>query len=259
MNKHDRNESTPFSKYSEKGAYHWKAYYRHWSKANPMMRARYDIVADILTDHFSGQDAVGLDLGCGDGLLLNLLQRYFSHIIGVDLEQEGLLLAHQQLRRLPLQRFTLLHASGYHLPLANQSVDFVVALELIEHLDQPSLFIEEVKRVIRPRGLFVCTTPRRQSEEYNHITDKYHVHEYTGSELAQLLNLHFHNVMVKGFEPPWLKSLYLGHSGVKLIDSVTRLGLRMLATIRNPYRYALSQDADMNSSNQLVAVGMRPP
>ena len=48
---------------------------------------------------------------------------------------------------------------AHAIPLPDKSQDAVVAFNLIEHLHSPHIFVEEVKRVLRPQGRILITAP----------------------------------------------------------------------------------------------------
>jgi SAM-dependent methyltransferase len=52
---------------------------------------------------------------------------------------------------------------GWSLPLADGSVDVLLSLEVIEHLHDPDLLLDEARRVLRPGGALVLSTPRLDS------------------------------------------------------------------------------------------------
>jgi SAM-dependent methyltransferase len=52
------------------------------------------------------------------------------------------------------------------LPLAEQSVDIVVAGEVLEHVSQSRRFLKEVHRVLRPHGILVLSVPNIVSLKY---------------------------------------------------------------------------------------------
>jgi SAM-dependent methyltransferase len=49
------------------------------------------------------------------------------------------------------------------LPLENDSVDIMLCTEVVEHLEHPEMLLREVKRVIRPDGFLILTTPNEPS------------------------------------------------------------------------------------------------
>jgi 3' terminal RNA ribose 2'-O-methyltransferase Hen1 len=113
-----------------------------------------------------------LDLGCGEGRLLEMLlsDRQFSEIVGMDVSLASLDRARRRLRleRLPplvAERLTLLHGSLLYRDRRLEGFDAAAVVEVIEHLDAPRLaaFERTLFGLARP-GTVVVTTPNR---EYN--------------------------------------------------------------------------------------------
>lgn len=93
--------------------------------------------------------AILLDLGCGGGLLAPHVRGY-RHV-GVDLVESALVLAADH-GVLPVR------ADVRALPVADSSVDVVVAGEIFEHVDKVEKVISEIARVLRPGGVLVFDT-----------------------------------------------------------------------------------------------------
>ncbi|MFP4145903.1 MAG: class I SAM-dependent methyltransferase [Phycisphaeraceae bacterium] len=51
------------------------------------------------------------------------------------------------------------HATSYRLPFRDRSFDWVVAIDVHEHIERPAAFTREIERVVRPGGRVVLTTP----------------------------------------------------------------------------------------------------
>ncbi|CAN5724011.1 hypothetical protein BH23GEM3_BH23GEM3_10060 [soil metagenome] len=102
-------------------------------------------------------EGILLDVGCGSGQTMSwfLAARRGWTPIGVDLAPEGLDAA----RNAGLRR--LLRTSALNLPLADQSVDLVITLNMLQHLPLGGgdrIALAEMHRVLRPGGyLFVRT------------------------------------------------------------------------------------------------------
>src|SRR6185436_10066275 len=97
-------------------------------------------------------------------------------------------------------------ASAYQLPFADASVDWVVSIEVLEHLDDARGWLAEVHRVLAPGGVVVLTTPQRAPDGV--VRDPYHVHEFEPAELGALLAETFDSVVVEGQYPRGLLRLY---------------------------------------------------
>jgi ubiquinone/menaquinone biosynthesis C-methylase UbiE len=80
------------------------------------------------------------------------------------------------------------------LPFKDESFDYVVSFQVIEHIADDREFIKEVYRVLRKGGKFIVTTPNRPMS----ITrNPWHVREYTSEELYMRLS-QFASVECKG-------------------------------------------------------------
>ncbi len=81
------------------------------------------------------------------------------------------------------------------LPFRDAAFGTVVSFQVIEHLEDPSRYLDEMARTLRPGGVALLTTPNRlRSDGLN----PYHVHEYVADELASLLRAHFDEVEMLG-------------------------------------------------------------
>lgn len=71
------------------------------------------------------------------------------------------------------------------LPFENETFDYVVSFQVIEHIKRDKLFVEEVMRVLRPGGKFIVSTPNKPMSL---TRNPWHVREYTADELRRLLS-----------------------------------------------------------------------
>ncbi len=95
-----------------------------------------------------------LDVGCGDGSLARLLPGARRGVVGVDLVLDALRVARKDGVR--AVQADLRHPT---LPFRSGSIDAVVSLDVIEHLFDPTAFLDEARRLLRPDGLLVLSTP----------------------------------------------------------------------------------------------------
>lgn len=96
-----------------------------------------------------------LDVGCGTGSLWRYLKDRFSRYAGVDaVRYDGLPEAIE---------FVQADVDQHPLPLSADSFDVVVAVETIEHLENPRAFVRELVRLAKPGGWIVVTTPNQLS------------------------------------------------------------------------------------------------
>jgi len=95
-----------------------------------------------------------LDLGCGDGGTSGpWLVRSGYQYVGADVSPTGLRIAAD--RGLKVQQLQI----DEQLPFADDTFDAVVCIEVLEHLFALLDFVIEARRVLKPGGIFICTTP----------------------------------------------------------------------------------------------------
>lgn len=149
-------------------------------------------------------DKVVADCACGDGTSSEIFGAKAAAVFGFDLSQEAIERA--KVRKTLAPSVTLQCASATELPLDRQSVDVFVSLETIEHIDDDRAFLDEVVRVLREDGTFVCSTPDRDVHSPGNTAmdppwTPYHIKEYTAEEFAKLLGDHFASVNMYGQNP----------------------------------------------------------
>ena len=150
-----------FGKENEAAIAKWVGYWTDTLSRNfdlvKSFRSRIDI-------NFRGKTV--LDIGCGTGGLSQTVTTEGGIYIGSDFFPAILEIAHALTQGLPQpKRASLLRASGTHLPLADGSMDVVVAFDIVEHLvgGEPwqLQFLQEIRRVLRQNGILLLTTPNR--------------------------------------------------------------------------------------------------
>ena len=83
--------------------------------------------------------------------------------------------------------------------MGNQSVDVVISFETIEHHDQHHEMMREVRRILRPGGVLVISSPdRREYSEVPAHENPFHLRELYRDEFEGLLKSHFRHVSLVG-------------------------------------------------------------
>ena len=78
---------------------------------------------------------------------------------------------------------------------ADESFDYVISFQVIEHIKRDKEFIKEVSRILRKGGKFIVSTP---NAPMSLTRNPWHIREYTESELKTLLNSDFSKVEAYG-------------------------------------------------------------
>jgi len=126
-------------------------------------RARLPWIIDKLANIQSAGPLTLLDLGCGAGLLSNSLRKHLDEgqftILGVDSSRESLEIAKKHHPRESQANSVQYHlADARKLPFSDHSLDAVLAMDFLEHVEQPQEIIREISRVLKPGGLFLFHT-----------------------------------------------------------------------------------------------------
>jgi cyclopropane fatty-acyl-phospholipid synthase-like methyltransferase len=109
----------------------------------------------FLLDHVEPGDVV-LDIGCGEGAFAAAMAERDATPICVEVADEPL----RRLRaRFPQLTDTRRAVAGEDLPVADREVDAVWAGEVVEHVVDVGAFLTELRRVLKPGGPLVLTTP----------------------------------------------------------------------------------------------------
>ena len=106
---------------------------------------------------FGGQIAV--DLGCGKGSYTSEIAQWYDVIMGIDIVPENVSIARERLRLNGSGKIHLLCAAGDAIPLADESVDSVFLIEVLDHVPFLRLCLEEIFRVLKPGGMLFLTVP----------------------------------------------------------------------------------------------------
>lgn len=139
-----------------------------WDPAGPMrplhvvndLRLAY--VLDLVASHFGGDSPLAaglriLDVGCGGGLLSEPLARRGAHVVGIDASRGNVAAAR---RHAAAQGVRVDYRIGEPEQVlgAREMFDVVLALEVVEHVDDVTSFVDAVARRVAPGGLLLAST-----------------------------------------------------------------------------------------------------
>lgn len=130
-----------------------------------------------------------LDIASGEGYGSAMLARRAARVIGVDIAEDAV--RHAQ-ERYGNERLAFRTGTCAAIPVDDASIDVVVSFETIEHHDQHEEMMREIKRVLRPGGVLLISSPDRH--HYSDVPgyhNEFHVKELYEQEFKQLLARHF--------------------------------------------------------------------
>lgn len=121
----------------------------HW-----WWRVRRLLVKQLLKEYFkkTGAEVKILDLGCGIGQTSKMLEGY-GEVYSLDASAEAV----RYCREIGLKN--VLSGDAENLPFADDAFDLVVALDVLEHVQNDAAAVKEIRRVLKKNGLFVCFVP----------------------------------------------------------------------------------------------------
>jgi len=144
---------------------------------------RYAFASDLI----AGQ--VVLDIACGEGYGSNLLAARAKSLIGVDISEEAVRHASTKYQRPNLE---FRRGSADQIPLEPHSVDCVTSFETLEHHTMHEEMLAEIKRVIRPGGLLIMSTPDKLNyTDRTNQNNEFHVKELYTAEFKDLISRYF--------------------------------------------------------------------
>jgi SAM-dependent methyltransferase len=168
-----------------------------------------------------------LDAACGAGYSAPMfIEAGARSYLGLDIDLDAVELATTKYRNSDAITFRVDDACEFrHVP--EQAFDLAVSFETIEHVRSAEAFLGNVKRALRPGGIFIVSTPYRlRYSPGNKLSSKpwnpYHVREWNTGEFLDLLEPWFRVTQVLGQKPiprwkahaidlaatkPWLKNL----------------------------------------------------
>ena len=100
-----------------------------------------------------------LDLGCGAGRDLSTLAGYGTQVVGMDLASTQLLQARKQLEKSPGTTVMFTQADALRLPFPSCTFDFIFGKAVLHHLDNLSLMVSEILRVLSLVGAPLLRNP----------------------------------------------------------------------------------------------------
>ena len=140
-----------------------------------------------------------LDTACGDGYGSKLLiDTEADEVWGGDINQQAIEAAKNKYSAENLH-FRVMDVTD--IPFDDNYFDRVVSFETIEHIKNYQSFIKEIKRVLKPSGKLIISTPDRQITKKLNIDNPFHLREFAKKEMADLMQAHFKQVEFYGQRP----------------------------------------------------------
>ncbi|MEP6927289.1 MAG: class I SAM-dependent methyltransferase [Ginsengibacter sp.] len=139
------------------------------------------------------KNKVVLDIASGEGYGSNMLANVASNVTGVDISYEAINAANVKYAR-KQDNLEFIKGSADSIPTKSDLYDVVVSFETIEHHDRHKEMIAEIKRVLKPDGLLIISSPDKLFySDKKGTTNPFHVKELYKDEFKSLLTDSFKN------------------------------------------------------------------
>ncbi len=116
-------------------------------------RTKQDSLIEYLENFQDKSNIKILELGSGRGFLVKELTKQGFNIDGSDFNPQNILLARE------INGIVLNEIDAENINLQDNSYNIVVSSELIEHLPKLERHFDEVKRILKPKGFYIFSTP----------------------------------------------------------------------------------------------------
>ncbi len=204
---------------------------------------------------WAGQFARGrraLDAGCGAAYGSRMLaDAGASEVVGIDKDERVIAAMAPTMPagvRLDVGDVTAL-------PYEAGEFDLVVCFEMIEHVAEPERVLDELRRVLRPGGLLVISTPNRDVFTPG---NPHHLHELSPAELGEALGSRFGSVALRR-QHTWMASGVLDDErfaagGTEPVEGVELRKLVSDEPGRETYTLAIASDGPLPGDGSSLAL-----
>lgn len=136
-----------------------------YTSKNPTRRwlhcTRRDWIIDAIYRYSHRGNEKALEIGPGCGVYLPTLGTLFQEVTAIDIEDTFLINAKALSQT--ILNINLLDRDIMDSKLPDSSFDLILCSEVIEHLAKPTAAIREIRRLLRPSGILILSTPQRYS------------------------------------------------------------------------------------------------
>ena len=123
---------------------------------HPWWRARTRLVLRLLKRHGVAPGARVLDAGCGWGVTLAALEQRGYRATGLDVSRQALERLNRPERHLIQADLTHAFAESQ---VSSSGYDVILALDVVEHIDDDQAAVTNLARLLRPGGIFIVSVP----------------------------------------------------------------------------------------------------
>jgi len=194
---------------------HLMLHYPYYLTDSESLEKRQLNLTDYCLSHIDGlTDKIVLEVGCGNGIQCLYIKSSMSPsmITGIDLNPDNISIAIKHKADLQNVDFTVDDAQILQ-TVGDNSIDVLLCIESAFHYPQKELFLDQVRRVLKPSGKFVITdivnkSPKRkyitknwkQKMSFHHWTESVYLQSYANASLKIEYKENITRQVLKGYQ-----------------------------------------------------------
>lgn len=154
----------------------------------------YNHLMHLATYHYAEKFIGGkkvLDFGCGSGYGSSLLSKTAEFVIGADISREAVDFANEKYAAKNLSFKTIDE-------IGDEKFDVITSFQVIEHVSNDQEYLNTLKKLLKPDGILLISTPDRENRLYpfQQPWNVFHLKEYSGKSLKNALAKDFKQVKI---------------------------------------------------------------
>ena len=135
-----------------------------------------------------------LDVGCGTGYGCGIMSKTAQYVCGIDYDSSTLNYCAQNYKN---HKTDFVQMAATSLAL-RKNFDVVVSFQVIEHIENSSKYIDQLKRVTKQGGLIIISTPNVKQTHSSTVTSPFHTNEFDLKSFKELIKHNFSSYEILG-------------------------------------------------------------
>jgi ubiquinone/menaquinone biosynthesis C-methylase UbiE len=135
-----------------------------------------------------------IDVGCGDGRFINFCAARGAEVIFADRNEAKIRATEERVKSSPARAFRAIVSECAPIPLEDDVGDLVICTEVLEHVVDPVVFLQELVRIAKPGATLLMTVPDGRSENFvaatappSYFEEPNHIRIFHAEDFRQLV------------------------------------------------------------------------
>lgn len=202
------------------------------------------------------KDKIVLDIASGEGYGSHLMSEIAQQVYGVDIDVDTIARARKKYIK---DNLKFLNGSTSDIPLDSNTIDIVISYETIEHHDEHEQMMLEIKRVLKPGGILIISSPDKYYYSDNRgYKNPFHVKELYKSEFTDIISKHFKYFKLYSQSYIYGSSIILEDSSREFFDFFTGDYTKIQNTNSYPnFLIAICSDSEIENIKNSIFEGRK--